>query len=386
MKRYPLKVRENWRDLAKNTHLLSQDAEGETYWDETAYYSFDFEEVENVLKPAIQELHNLCMAFIDSAINSEEIMHRLGIPNFMFDRIQESWKLGCKSLMGRFDLVYDGTMPPKMLEYNADTPGMLFEMGHFQLQWLSDLQRCGDLPASFDQFNSFEKLVVEFFENIPIGKRIHFSCLKSSQEDFCNLSYIQNCARFIGHETFFTPIDVVKLNERGYLENENGKEIDVWFRYYPWEWMVHEPLGTYIPFMRCSFIEPEWKMILASKASLAYLWKMFKGHPLLLPTYFTTDSDVSDIGPDFVIKPSFAREGSNVAIFKNGSNIDYSVGPYNANDRVVQKYVELPKYNNKYTLLGGWVINHQPAGICIREDKKMITGNTSHFLPHTVVR
>ena len=43
--------------------------------------------------------------------------------------------------MGRFDLIYDGSGPPKMLEYNADTPTVMLESGPVQADWLSDRQK-----------------------------------------------------------------------------------------------------------------------------------------------------------------------------------------------------------------------------------------------------
>jgi glutathionylspermidine synthase len=38
-------------------------------------------------------------------------------------------------LLGRFDFSWDGVNPPKMLEYNADTPSILLESGPVQADW-----------------------------------------------------------------------------------------------------------------------------------------------------------------------------------------------------------------------------------------------------------
>ena len=40
--------------------------------------------------------------------------------------------------MGRFDFSWDGITPPKLLEYNADTPSMLLESGQVQAEWFKD--------------------------------------------------------------------------------------------------------------------------------------------------------------------------------------------------------------------------------------------------------
>ena len=41
--------------------------------------------------------------------------------------MKKSWNDKKTDLMGRFDLAWDGNFPPKLLEYNADTPSVLVE-------------------------------------------------------------------------------------------------------------------------------------------------------------------------------------------------------------------------------------------------------------------
>ena len=41
--------------------------------------------------------------------------------------MKKSWTDKKTDLMGRFDLAWDGNGPPKLLEYNADTPSVLVE-------------------------------------------------------------------------------------------------------------------------------------------------------------------------------------------------------------------------------------------------------------------
>ena len=43
-----------------------------------------------------------------------------------------------RSIYGRFDLAFDGVDPPKLLEYNADTPTALLEAAVVQWDWLKD--------------------------------------------------------------------------------------------------------------------------------------------------------------------------------------------------------------------------------------------------------
>ncbi len=57
--------------------------------------------------------------------------------------------------VGRFDLAYDGKGPPKLLEYNADTPTALYEAAVVQWYWLKDVK-----PEA-DQFNSIHEKLIE---------------------------------------------------------------------------------------------------------------------------------------------------------------------------------------------------------------------------------
>jgi glutathionylspermidine synthase len=52
---------------------------------------------------------------------------KMGIPEFAVSLIERSWEAEPPSLYGRFDLMYGGCHPPKLLEYNADTPTSLLK-------------------------------------------------------------------------------------------------------------------------------------------------------------------------------------------------------------------------------------------------------------------
>ena len=64
------------------------------------------------------------------------------------------------SLDGRFDLAFDGVGPPKLLEYNADTPTSLLEAAVIQWQWLQDCH-----PKS-DQFNSIHERLIKLWKDL----------------------------------------------------------------------------------------------------------------------------------------------------------------------------------------------------------------------------
>ena len=113
------------------------------------------------------------------------------------------------------------------------------------------------------------------------------------------------------------------------------------------------------------------------------LWEMFPNHPNLLAAYFSEDTHPEM--EKYVIKPIFSREGANVSIVENGKVVEAVEGPYGEEGTIVQAFYPLPKFGDSYTLIGSWLINDQPAGIGIREDRALITQDLSRFYPHIFV-
>ena len=97
----------------------------------------------------------------------------LGIPDAVWPMVVRSWERAEPSLYGRMDLRWDGTGPPKLLEYNADTPTALYEAAVIQWEWLS----CAFPEA--DQFNSIHERLIETWKTLraPLGTPalVHFA-------------------------------------------------------------------------------------------------------------------------------------------------------------------------------------------------------------------
>lgn len=119
------------------------------------------------------------------------------------------------------------------------------------------------------------------------------------------------------------------------------------------------------------WLEPAWKSIISNKALLPMLWEMFPNHPNLLAAYFSEDAHPEM--EKYVIKPIFSREGANVSIVEQGKVVESVEGPYGEEGTIVQEFYPLPKFGDSYTLIGSWLIDDQPAGIGIREDRALIT-------------
>ena len=295
------------------------------------------------------------------------------IPPAFAPLVESSWLQNTPSLYGRFDLAYDGRQPPKLLEYNADTPTSLLEAAVAQWQWLEETGR----P---DQFNSLHEKLIERWSTlargVPAGSPVHFSCVKDNEEDRITVEYLRDTATQAGLATAFVHIEDVGWDGRSFVGLDN-EPIAAWFKLYPWEWLMREPFGAHLRDGRLHIVEPPWKALLSNKAILAVLWELFPDHPNLLPAYFTPDY----LGSSFVTKPFFSREGANVT-FAGGAREVKTGGPYGAEGLVYQARADLPAFEGRYPVIGAWIVGDEPAGIGIREDATPITSNTSRFVPH----
>lgn len=160
MKKISIEERPDWRATAEREGFNFHTIDGERYWDERGYYLFTEQQITRDLEVPTQELHQMCLDAVARVVDSEELLHRLAIPEAFFDVIRASWKQGHPHLYGRFDFAYDGTGPAKMYEINADTPTSLMEAGAFQLLWLDEQMARGVLPAHASQFNSIAEDLV----------------------------------------------------------------------------------------------------------------------------------------------------------------------------------------------------------------------------------
>ena len=127
--------------------------DGKAYWTEQACYAFTSDEIDE-LEAATEALHGLCLKAVEHVV-ANKLWERMRIPPAWGDYIERVWRRGDPTLVGRFDLAYDGKGPPKLLEYNADTPTALYEAAVVQWYWLKDVK------PDADQFNSIHEKLIE---------------------------------------------------------------------------------------------------------------------------------------------------------------------------------------------------------------------------------
>lgn len=284
MNRIAISPRHDWRAKVEELGLTHHTPNGQKYWDESAYYQLNAAEVD-ALEKAGNELHEMCIRAAQMVID-EDLFSLLGIPLEAVPFIKNSWDRDDFSLYGRFDLAFDGKNPPKLLEYNADTPTALVEAAVVQWYWLQEFN------SHLDQFNSIhEKLMAAWKQfGTKVSGRVYFGGIKDCLEDAQTVLYLEDTCHQAGlsiGEIFIEDLGYDK-DQRQFVDWE-GQRVENYFKLYPWEWLWHEQFAFSLKLEICHFIEPMWKMLLSNKGLLPILWRLFPDHPNLLPAFFTLE-------------------------------------------------------------------------------------------------
>jgi glutathionylspermidine synthase len=373
MRRIATQPRPDWQRRVQEYGLTW--AEGEQpYWNESAFYEFTAKEVD-ALEAATNELEAMTLKAAQHMIDNK-LYARMGIPEIAIPLIESSWEAEPPSLYGRFDFAYDGVNPPKLLEYNADTPTSLLEAGVIQWYWLQDCY------PKRDQFNSIHERLVALWKELGKylpGRRIDL-CSMDDAEDGMTVTYLQDTAQQAGIDAAIFPIDEIGWDGSGFVD-PNGDPLGAVFKLYPWEWMVREEFGKHIANADTIWIEPAWKMLLSNKGLLPVLWQLYPRHPLLLEASF----DGPGLMMSWVKKPLLGREGANILMHQPGKDLETG-GDYGEEGFIFQQMATMKPIDDRYQVIGSWLIGHEEGnvagGMGIRESDSPIITNTSQFVPH----
>ena len=375
--------RPDFAEEARRIGFQFAHADGEPYWDETARYVFSMREIEDDLEKATAELGALCDDVVARIVTNDEALERLRIPRHAWGLIAESHSRRDPSLYGRFDFAYDGKGPPKLLEYNADTPTSLFEASIVQWFWLERMIERGHLPKGADQFNSLHDRLIARWREIADGGPVHLACMTASVEDRGNTAYLADCAAQAGSWTAHIDMRDIGLCGDTFVDRA-GRRVERMFKLYPWEWMFDDAFSKSAAMRATRFIEPPWKAVASSKGFLAFLWEAAPGHPNLLPCFFEDDARAASLSR-YARKPLYSREGANVALYDGNACLAETKGTYGGDGFVRQQLCLLPNFGGRYPVLGCWLVGGAPAGMGVREDHSLVTTDRSRFLPHAII-
>ena len=391
------------------------------YWREGVHYSFKSDEIQ-AMEAATAAVFDMCIEAGDwmVAIEQRAYLQRLKIPVFALKQVIETWNQepAYGSVYGRFDLRFGGfnhpdpsMRVPKFYEFNADTPTSLVESAVIQWNWL---EQTGE---GRDQWNSItEGLAAAWKRNLELIERklghrpvVHFAAsdAQTAGEDEMNVILMLDTCRAAGYEAKTIYIENIVLGDDGRFYDEQGSHIDVIFKLYPWEHLVHDEFGRAV-FADMDnigvhdehgnytggtiWIEPPYKMLWSNKAIMAVLWKLFADDPrgkYLIPTWFEDEAPTSKKG--YARKPLLSREGADITLLNpDGSVLDeYKRDEYGEEGFVLQELTLPPVYptadgKQVSVVIGSWVIDGEPAGIGIRESYGPITDDFANFVPHSI--
>ena len=369
-------VRADWQAKVEALGLIWHTANAAPYWSEGVAYRFTPAEIDEV-RAATRAVYEL---FLEAGqyVVDKALFGRFGVPEDLAPLIADAWRTEPPALnYGRFDFGYDGCSPPKLFEFNCDTPTSLLEAAVVQWQWKTEV-----FPNS-GQYNDIHDLLVAKWRDLApylAPGPVHFAhAREASGEDAVTTAYLMDTAREAGLATSRLFVSDIGHADTRFFDLQS-REIRTLFKLYPWEWLAAEPFARHLPSNRgrTLWIEPIWKMIWSNKAILPILWDLFPRHPNLLWATRETPTATS-----YVKKPILSREGANVHVVREGVEIAVKDGRYGDAPCVYQGLYDLPNFDGARPVVGAWIVDGEPAGLGVREDG-LITGNLSRFVPHIV--
>jgi glutathionylspermidine synthase len=335
----------------------------------------------------------MCLAAAQHIIDKKRYAE-LDIPAAAIEAIEWAWNNEPPAIYGRFDVTWGGAeshQPPKLLEYNADTPTSLLEAAVIQWNWLRDLSDHLKPTFSFskpDQFNSIhEKLIAKWKDVDPyLSKPVYFAAL-DVPEDKLTVTYLRDTAQQAGLDTRQLAMQDIGWNDsqQAFLDLDEHHMFSI-FKLYPWEIMLQEEFGPHAlaTYQSTRWIEPIWKMLLSNKGILPILWELYPHHELLLESHFDGPGSMRN----YVRKPLTSREGANITLVRDNATVLSTPGPYNGKQICQALAPEVVFADNlkpgavRLPVLGLWMIDQDSCGLGIRESAGPITDNLSSFVPH----
>ena len=215
------------------------------YFNDEASYEFEPQAIKQITE-ATYELHNLCLETVNDVVQSEELMDLFEIPDNLRVSIKESWKNKESDLLGRFDFLYDGINPPKLIEYNADTPTLLIESSTAQSVWAA--------PKGLldHQFNFILNALKYVWPNIlpKDSQELDFAAPKHHEEEWNQINFLAETAKenfkTYVHDMTHLEFDTGSSKLRALNENSQDKrEIKNLYKLYPLEWFCFEEISTH---------------------------------------------------------------------------------------------------------------------------------------------
>ncbi|WP_114778640.1 glutathionylspermidine synthase family protein [Botryobacter ruber] len=344
-------------------------------------------EAEALLEAATNLYDMLVQAIPDEL--PDTFLNILGIPENLWPLVRQSWNDDRHwHLYGRFDLAQTPE-GPKLLEFNADTATSIPETA--VVQWAS-LAAAGKHNAN--QYSGLYEALVEQFRtwrelNNELPPALLLTYFGASAEDETNCAVLAQAAREAGFDAHLCPAEEMSVSTEGdekgvwaQLEDGQWQQFTFLFKLLPWEqiaWEEPELLQSLTTLARSRTLliaNPAYTLLFQSKGMLAWLWKAYPYHPLLL------EADLEPLTGKYIRKPYFGREGQSLEISDRG-RVTRTQGEYDNQQQVYQRWCDLPEDNSGNQYQAGVFWAGEGCAIGFRREKGIIT-NLSQFVPHVV--
>lgn len=368
-----------WHTDPDNTEYISNELIHVSEAEADAYYD------------ACNELYDMYVEAASYVIENN-LFYELDIPNSLIDTIVQSFEEDVHwHIYGRFDLAggLDGN-PIKLLEFNADTPTMLYESAAVQYALLK--ANGYDSDAQFNNIytaisQNFQRLItlsddISNFHEIYEGWKILFSSIRGSEEEERTIKFLQDMAHDAGLQTDFCYVDEVHLSPTDGIFFDD-RNFEFWFKFIPWENIsIDEPelaliINDIMANQKAIFLNPAYTILFQSKRILKILWDLYPNHPLLLETSY------NPLNKKQVKKHAFGREGANVSILDaNGNPIATKDGEYANHKAVYQEFCPLNTHNGSFYQANVFFA-YEACGLGFRKGSEIID-NYSKFVSHVI--
>lgn len=376
--------------------LESMGLQWHTDLDSTPYIEPEMVEVSQAECEAFYDAGNeLYEMFCEAGeyVIKNNLFFELDIPVSLIPMIKQSWEDEVHwHLYGRFDFAggIDGK-PIKLLEFNADTPTMLYESA--VIQWAMLKANHLDENAQFNNIyqalaDNFKRMItlgddISRFDEMYEGWKILFSSVSGNAEEERTTLYLKEIAQSVGFETEFAYIQDISFSEtQGVFYNDENYEF--LFKLLPWESIaIDEPelamlMRGIIDNKAGIFLNPAYTILFQSKRMLKILWDLFPNHPLLLCASFEPLPNTQQVQ-----KVSFGREGANVSILNpQGVALAQNNGSYENFKSVYQEFYELNTHNGMYYQPNVFFA-YESCGLGFRKGG-LILDNYSKFVSHII--
>ncbi len=313
------------------------------------------------------------------------LFDELDIPSNIIELIKHSWQHERNHhIYSRFDLAggIDG-LPIKLIEFNADTPTLLFETAI--VQWM--MLKYNDMENE-QQFNNIYQAIVRKIKTLPAKEgeqlsRFLFSSVDKIIEEEATTQLLQKMAADAGGIANFAYMKDVHFNDKQILDQWENR-YDYWFKLYPWEDICHfhpellELLTSTKAQRKSAILNPAYTLLHQSKGMLKILYDLFPNSPYLLKTSF------EPLKEKYVKKPTFGREGANIDIVDKSKQLLLSTpGPYDGFKPVYQAYMPFPKDSKGNHYQAGVFFSDEACGVGFRRGSEILD-DMSQFVGHVL--